>query len=162
MSDGVDAQLAKLQADLSGFLVSHDDFTNERSLGRGTSGQVNFGHRRSDNTACAIKELLVESPTARQLLAFCREVRVMSKCDHPCVVPFVGFCLTPPLTIVTRFIPNGTLYDALYRGSVQLSGTEKTKIAMGLAAGMACLHEESVVHRDLKSGKSYSIGNASR
>jgi hypothetical protein len=62
MAESVDDGLAKLQAELSGFLVSHHDFTNERLIGRSTSGQVNFGHRQSDNTECAIKELLVTTP----------------------------------------------------------------------------------------------------
>jgi serine/threonine protein kinase len=60
--------------------------------------------------------------------------------------------MTPPLTIVIRFILNGTLSNALHRDHVPLSGTQKTKIAMGIAAGMVCLHEENAIHRDLKSG----------
>jgi serine/threonine protein kinase len=60
--------------------------------------------------------------------------------------------MTTPLTIVTRFIPNGVLSNALHRDHVPLFGTQKTNIAMGITSRVVCLHEENAIHRDLKSG----------
>jgi serine/threonine protein kinase len=58
-----------------------------------------------------------------------------------------------PYCIVTTFIPNASLFNALREDpkSLKLNGTELTFIAYGIAQGMAHLHSLGLTHRDLKS-----------
>ncbi len=75
---------------------------------------------------------------------------------------FVGVCCEPPnLCIVTEYLAGGSLYDLLHGGSRRPPGTEPgplrlaaplaLRLASDIAAGMAYLHSQSIIHRDLKS-----------
>jgi hypothetical protein len=56
-----------------------------------------------------------------------------------------GFTLEPTFSIVTEFVPGGSLWDFLRKHPRTLSSSQRTMIAYGIAHGMRSLH------RDLKS-----------
>jgi len=66
---------------------------------------------------------------------------------HKHIVAFYGTC-NDPLSIVTEFISNGSLYDLLH-SSTKISEDYMIKIAYGIAAAMLHLHKEGTIHRDL-------------
>jgi serine/threonine protein kinase len=62
-----------------------------------------------------------------------------------------------PLAFIDRictaeFCPRGSLYQLLHAPSVHLSWRQIYFMCMGVAKGMAHLHSQSILHRDLKSG----------
>jgi serine/threonine protein kinase len=52
---------------------------------------------------------------------------------------------------VTEYVGPTTLYNALHKSKSALTGTQRTRIAMGIAAGMTRLAELGVIHRNLNS-----------
>jgi serine/threonine protein kinase len=81
---------------------------------------------------------------------------------HPHVLRFVGMCCEPPnLCIVAEFLPGGSVYDLLHTskrlpaghagGPLRLSAPLALRLAADVAAGMAYLHSQGIIHRDLKS-----------
>ena len=49
------------------------------------------------------------------------EVSIMKRLKHPNVVLFMGACTQPPnLSIVTQFVPRGSLFRLLHRSAVSL------------------------------------------
>ena len=51
-----------------------------------------------------------------QLQEFKAEVNLMSKLKHPNIVQFLGACTDyPNLSIVTQFMPRGSLFSLLHR-----------------------------------------------
>jgi LIM domain kinase 1 len=54
---------------------------------------------------------------------------------------------------VTEFIDSGTLQRLVMDQKQPLSWGLKMELAGDIANGMAYLHEQSVIHRDLKTGK---------
>ena len=81
---------------------------------------------------------------------------------HPNVLRFVGVCCEPPnLCIVAEFLPGGSVYDLLHTnkrlpaghtaGQLRLSAPLALRLAADVAAGMAYLHSQGIIHRDLKS-----------
>jgi len=104
-------------------------------------------------------------PTKRALRGFKREVAVLSRLRHPCVVRLLGACLTPPhVCIVEELIEGGSLH-AYLRGSrpgarrqrlekhapAPLPFAETLDICGDVASAMAYLASNGVVHRDLKT-----------
>lgn len=47
---------------------------------------------------------------------FCREVSILCRLNHPCVIQFVGACLNDPsqFAIVTQYISGGSLFSLLH------------------------------------------------
>jgi len=81
---------------------------------------------------------------------------------HPHVLRFVGVCCEPPnLCIVAEFLPGGSVYDLLHTnkrlpaghtaGQLRLSAQLALRLASDVASGMAYLHGQGIIHRDLKS-----------
>jgi Leucine-rich repeat (LRR) protein len=85
---------------------------------------------------------------------FKSEVLVMSRLHHPNVLLLVGACSTfPNLCIVTEYLSNGSLYDALHRkhAAERITLTQQFQWLGETANGMAYLHDQGLMHRDLKS-----------
>jgi serine/threonine protein kinase len=133
------------------YVVNLDDFDTVRSIGKGGFGEVFLATDRRSGQRVALKRIHAEKLSGREYMYFCREVRILALCDNPFLLPIVGFTNTFPYAIITPFVERGSLYEALGRGGPVLNGTAKQRIAMGVAHGMARLHELGVIHRDLKS-----------
>lgn len=100
--------------------------------------------------------------TQRVYSDFVNECELLRKMVHPHVLRFVGVCFEPPnLCIVTEFMPNGSLHDVLHGDSSRpgrpgpppsrLSPARALRYAEDITSAMAYLHEQKVIHRDLKS-----------
>jgi TPR repeat protein len=87
--------------------------------------------------------------------AFVVEVNALHGLRHPNILGIVTFFEEPQLCIVTRWMEQGPLSDVLERA--RQSGTllcwweRGRKYALDIARGLAYLHGQKVVHRDMKS-----------
>ncbi|KAF9622615.1 hypothetical protein IFM89_032514 [Coptis chinensis] len=102
----------------------------------------------------AVKKFLDQDFYGDALDEFKSEVRIMRRLRHPNVVLFVGAVTRPPnLSIVTEFLPRGSLYRILHRPNCQIDEKRRIRMALDVAMGMNCLHTSmpTIVHRDLKS-----------
>uniref|UniRef100_G1NHS0 Serine/threonine-protein kinase TNNI3K n=1 Tax=Meleagris gallopavo TaxID=9103 RepID=G1NHS0_MELGA len=86
---------------------------------------------------------------------FCREVSILCRLNHPCVIQFVGACLDDPsqFAIVTQYISGGSLFSLLHEQKRTLDLQSKLIIAVDVAKGMEYLHNltQPIIHRDLNS-----------
>lgn len=149
MEEGLD----EMKEHLSSYIVNLRKYKKDKTIGKGAYGQVYLATEKSTGKKYAIKELFFEHLQGRQLKLFCREVQILAKCNNICLLPFCGFTLSYPYSIVTNYVANGSLYEALRHRprAPKLTSTNKTVIAMGMAYGMAHLHGLKIIHRDLKS-----------
>ncbi|OHS92943.1 TKL family protein kinase [Tritrichomonas foetus] len=138
---------------LQKFIVNFDDFKMGKMIGQGGYGKVYIATHIPTGKKCAFKRLFMKELTGKNLISFCREVEVLVKCDNMFVLPFYGWIQIYPYSIITEYIPNGSLFHALRHkpGAPNLTCTNKTLIAIGIANGMMSLHSVGIVHRDLKS-----------
>ncbi|KAI5647769.1 hypothetical protein M9H77_33774 [Catharanthus roseus] len=100
----------------------------------------------------AIKILKAERLNAELQKEFAQEVYIMRKVRHKNVVQFIGACTRPPnLCIVTEFMSGGSVYDFLHkqRGAFKLPSL--LKVAIDVSKGMNYLHQNNIIHRDLKA-----------
>ncbi|KAI5353636.1 hypothetical protein L3X38_006530 [Prunus dulcis] len=101
--------------------------------------------------AVAIKVLSMEhlNETMRE---FTQEVYIMRKVRHKNVVQLIGACTKPPkLCIVTEFLSGGSMYDFVHKQTGALSLQFLLRVAIDVSRGMNYLHQNNIIHRDLKA-----------
>ncbi|KAK8837239.1 hypothetical protein M9Y10_036668 [Tritrichomonas musculus] len=91
-----------------------------------------------------------------------REIGIMIKCKHPTIINIIGFSLKDfnnqsNVTIFMQLAKRGSLYDFLQKVQKGLlnctyDNTNRQIILIGIARGMMHLHQNNVIHRDLKPG----------
>ncbi|KAL2893080.1 Serine/threonine-protein kinase CTR1 [Bienertia sinuspersici] len=134
--------------------ISWDDLHLKERVGAGSFGTVHRAEWHGSDVA--VKVLSVQDFHDDQLREFLREVAIMKRVRHPNVVLFMGAVIKRPhLSIVTEYLPRGSLYRLLHRpasGEV-LDQRRRIRMALDVAKGINYLHclSPPVVHWDLKS-----------
>ncbi|CAN1856374.1 Probable serine/threonine-protein kinase SIS8 [Linum perenne] len=132
--------------------IPWEEITVGERIGLGSYGEVYHGEWHG--TEVAVKKFLVQDISGESLAEFKSEVQIMKRLRHPNVVLFMGAVTrSPNLSIVTEFLPRGSLYRLLHRPNNQLDERRRLRMALDAARGMNYLHSSTpvIVHRDLKS-----------
>jgi serine/threonine protein kinase len=122
-------------------------------LGSGAQADV-FKAEWTRVFSSSTSSIVVAVKRLRRVDDVCREREAMAlHMDHPNVVKCFDYTTVPPYLIVSEFCAGGSLFDALYASSLQLSIRQRVKILVDVASGMRYLHAQkpSIIHRDLKS-----------
>lgn len=143
---------------LEDFIQKPDEFVEEKKIGEGNFSSVYLVHHKDDiNYKIALKKIPYDQDDKELSLHFIREVSIMSRLDHPCLVKLIGFSFPskkdPICKIYSEYMQNNTLKEILKKeknGEKILSPTHKSIIVYGIASGMMYLHQNKIVHRDLK------------
>ncbi|XP_006648463.3 probable serine/threonine-protein kinase SIS8 [Oryza brachyantha] len=138
--------------DVADYEIPWEDLHIGERIGLGSYGEVY--HADWNGTEVAVKKFLDQDLSGVALDQFKCEVGIMSRLRHPNVVLFLGYVTQPPnLSILTEYLPRGSLYRLLHRPNSQIDETRRLKMALDVAKGMNYLHAShpTIVHRDLKS-----------
>ncbi|KAK4589554.1 hypothetical protein RGQ29_020211 [Quercus rubra] len=132
-----------------------NNFDAANKLGEGGFGSVYKGIL-SDGTVIAVKQLSSKSRQGSR--EFVNEIGMISGLQHPNLVRLYGCCVEgKQLLLVYEYMENNSLARALFGPAdswLKLDWLARQKICVGIAKGLAFLHEEStlkIVHRDIKS-----------
>ncbi|KAL4563394.1 hypothetical protein LXL04_027435 [Taraxacum kok-saghyz] len=132
-----------------------DNFNESNKIGEGGFGPVYKG-TLSDDTVVAVKQLSAQSRQGNR--EFLNEIGVISCLQHPNLVKLHGCCIEgDQLLLVYEYMENNSLANALFESKksvLMLDWATRFKICIGIARGLAFLHEESrikIVHRDIKA-----------
>ncbi|KAA8521282.1 hypothetical protein F0562_011972 [Nyssa sinensis] len=121
-------------------------------IGIGSFGDV---YRAEWNgTEVAVKKFMDQDISGDALVQFKCEVEIMLRLRHPNVVLFMGAVThSPNLSILTEFLPRGSLFKLLHRPNIQLDEKRRMRMTLDVAKGMNYLHTSHpvIVHRDLKT-----------
>lgn len=135
----------------SQFFCKESDFELSKKIGQGAFSTVYHGFQKSTGHPVAMKKLNSSLLTKDNFEAYIRELSILTHVNHFAITPFVGVTSKEPYYIITQLMRGDSLFYRLHTQRNQLSPTKLTIIALGIAYGMAYLHSEKIMHRDLKS-----------
>ncbi|GER39964.1 protein kinase [Striga asiatica] len=122
----------------------------EYKIASGSNGDLYKGLFCSQDVA--IKILKTECISGDMQREFAQEVYILRKVRHKNVVQFIGACTRPPLLcIVTEFMSGGSVYDFLHKQKGVFKLPAILKVAIDVSKGMSYLHQNNIIHRDLKA-----------
>ncbi|EXB54099.1 putative LRR receptor-like serine/threonine-protein kinase [Morus notabilis] len=131
------------------------NFDPANKIGEGGFGPVYKGVL-SDGGVIAVKQLSSKSKQGTR--EFVNEIGMISALQHPNLVRLFGCCTEGnQLLLIYEYMENNSLARALFGrddNRMHLDWPTRKKILLGIARGLAYLHEESrlkIVHRDIKA-----------
>ncbi|XP_041023765.1 probable LRR receptor-like serine/threonine-protein kinase RFK1 isoform X8 [Juglans microcarpa x Juglans regia] len=134
--------------------IATNNFDPANKIGEGGFGPVYKG-LLADGTVIAVKQLSSKSRQGNR--EFLNEIGMISCLQHPNLVKLYGCCIEgDQLLLVYEYLENNSLARALFgpeKFQLKLDWPTRHKICVGIAQGLAFLHEESrlkIVHRDIK------------
>ncbi|TYG47606.1 hypothetical protein ES288_D11G353000v1 [Gossypium darwinii] len=150
---GIELQTASFT--LRQIKVATNDFHASNKIGEGGFGPVYKG-TLPDGTVIAVKQLSARSKQGNR--EFVTEIGIISALQHPHLVKLYGCCIEGnQLMLIYEYLENNSLARALFgpqESQLTLDWPTRMKIYIGIARGLAYLHEESrlkIVHRDIKA-----------
>eukprot|EP00656_Telonema_subtile_P039853 TRINITY_DN44935_c0_g1_i1.p1 TRINITY_DN44935_c0_g1~~TRINITY_DN44935_c0_g1_i1.p1 ORF type:complete len:327 (+),score=62.96 TRINITY_DN44935_c0_g1_i1:75-1055(+) len=139
------ADFAEYLADAQDFVVDFDTLRIVKQIGHGATSVVHVGWW--DNKPVAIKRYFLNQNF--QFKDFCRETLVHRHLKHHNVLDLHAITVNPPCS-VTPLMRFGSLFHLL-QSAQDLSYPVVLQLAHDSASGMAYLHSQGVLHRDLKT-----------
>ena len=143
------------------FKVNIKNFRPIKKISSGAFSIVYEVEEKSTRKRYAAKVILTDG-TEEGKTMINREVQIMIRVVHPTIIKFHGFSTIDfdgqsNITIFMDLMSNGSLEQILEKVQKSLiefkyDNTTRQIILVGIAYGMMSLHQNSVIHRDLKPG----------
>jgi serine/threonine protein kinase len=119
-------------------------------LGRGASGNVYRALNFLTGETVAIKSISVESLPASSLPDLMSEIDLLKNLNHPNIVKYKGFARDKEsLFIILEYCENGSLQTIVKKFGKFPEGLIAVYVSQVLE-GLVYLHEQGVIHRDIK------------
>ncbi|KAL0348735.1 UNVERIFIED_CONTAM: Receptor-like cytosolic serine/threonine-protein kinase RBK2 [Sesamum angustifolium] len=137
---------------LSDLQEATDNFSPGNLIGEGGYSEVYKGHLE-DGQLVAVKRLI--RGTQEEMTAdYLSELGILVHVNHPNISSVIGYGVEGGMHLVLPLSANGSLSSVLKGKNEKLTWSLRYNIAMGIASGLAYLHEgcqRRIIHRDIKS-----------
>ena len=144
----------KPKRDASVVRAQHDnelkDYSLGDCLGKGAFGSVFRALNLGTGETVAVKQIRLADLPRSELRVITLEIDLLKNLDHPNIVKYHGFVKTAhSLNIVLEYCENGSLHSI----SKNFGKFPENLVALYMAQvlhGLLYLHEQGVIHRDIK------------
>ena len=117
-------------------------------LGSGSFGSVYLAKNKYTNEKVAMKQIKKSSQNLLSDGEITDEIEILKTLDHPDIVRIIESYVTKnSYILITEYCEGGELFDQVKN---QLSETQIAVIFKQILSGLAYLHSNNIVHRDLK------------
>jgi len=152
---GKGRSLDKANAEVLNGLVDENDVTINKSsrdnyLGKGGFGEVWKGRFHGSQVACKmVRSDLLDASSERE---FMREISLLMHLDHARVVNYIGLTFKSGTWILIQELCVCSLDAALTKPRVKQDDNLRHRMLLDAALGVKYLHDQGVIHFDLKPG----------
>lgn len=137
--------------------MSLKDFEYLKEIGKGAFATVCLVKRKSDGIMYAMKRVKISSLSSKERENALNEVRILASIEHPNLIGFKE-CFydeeSKTLNIVMEFADDGdveTKIKNLSKTKGQIPEDDIWSYLIQILSGLKSLHDNSIMHRDLKS-----------
>ena len=117
-------------------------------LGSGSFGSVYLARNKYTNEKVAMKQIKKSTVNLLSDGEITDEIEILKNLDHPDIVRIIeSFNTKNSYILITEYCEGGELFDQVKN---QLSETQIAVIFKQILSGLAYLHSNNIVHRDLK------------
>jgi len=120
-----------------------------KKVGQGASGSVYVAKTLSTGAKVAIKQMDLKVQPRKELIV--NEILVMKESQHPNIVNFLDSFIVrdDELWVVMEFMEGGALTDVIDNNTMEED--QIASICFESCKGLQHLHNQSIIHRDIKS-----------
>ncbi|KAI8144908.1 kinase-like domain-containing protein [Fennellomyces sp. T-0311] len=123
-------------------------YRNMTKIGQGASGGVYTAHTDSRDLPVAIKQMNLEQQPKKELII--NEILVMKESRHKNIVNFIdSYLWRGDLWVIMEYMEGGSLTDVVTH-NMMVEG-QIAAVCKEVLAGLCHLHQNGVIHRDIKS-----------
>lgn len=138
------------------YKINKDDVKMGQKIGEGGFGEVYKSRWKNKTVAVKVMaEKKIQNTNEFKALSseLKKEAQILKHLDHSNIVQFFGIITLNkyPYGIVMEYCDKGSLWGLLHDYNSKLNGPASIKIAWDCAKGVAYLHEQKILHRDIKS-----------
>ncbi|KAI8100148.1 kinase-like domain-containing protein [Halteromyces radiatus] len=120
-----------------------------KRVGQGASGSVYVAVSLATNTKVAIKQMDLANQPRKELIV--NEILVMKESQHPNIVNYLDSFLVKnaDLWVIMEYMEGGALTDVIDNNT--MTEQQIATVCLETTAGLHHLHEQNIIHRDIKS-----------
>jgi len=122
-----------------------------RNLGAGTMGVVLLVRKNDNYYAMKILRSVGDMDSDKNVKRFMREADILAQINHPNIVKIFEYGLSPKENVpyfIMEFVDGNPLNEHITAGDLSIK--DKLVIIKQIASALAFIHEQGILHRDVK------------
>ncbi|XP_077970155.1 uncharacterized protein LOC120331911 [Styela clava] len=142
----------KIRNWLNGTYQTIDLFEKIRMVGKGAFGTAVLYRKKDDNSLVILKEINMSELNSQERQLAMNETKVLKLLNHPNIICcYDSFEENGVLMIEMEYADDGTLAQLLAKQESPLLEIEVLQMFCQIVSGIRYMHEQKVLHRDLKT-----------
>ena len=120
------------------------------SIGEGSFGKVYKGRKKYTGQIVALKYISKSGRSEKELTSLFREIEIQKKLRHPNIIQLLDYFILPKEIVMVTDYADGELFQILEDDGRLPERPQIQSIASQLVSALYYLHQNRILHRDMK------------